>query len=122
MLKEEQSNYFFPLLKSADILSCLSDLQIPCSHEDLVKPQPHRIMQILDNFLEILVGVNRETLLSSCPSFAVMEMFEYPELHNDSLALLTFYRKLYVAIIGASLLNFQLYVDAACVVPFFLTQ
>ncbi|KAJ3092285.1 kinetochore-associated Ndc80 complex subunit nuf2 [Quaeritorhiza haematococci] len=86
-------SYSFPTLKPPEIVNCMADLSIPFSEEDLVRPQPHRILGAYENLADILMGVTREQY--SQPSFAVMEILEYPDLHQESISLMAFYRQLY---------------------------
>ena len=89
-----QASYSFPLLRPSEILQCMSDLQIAFNEEDLAKPQSKRILNCYEAFTEIFMGVSRESFSSSVPNFAVMEMLDHPDLHNDSLSLMGFYRQL----------------------------
>ena len=86
--------YGAPVLKPKEIISCLACLQIPCTADDLKSPQPQRVMQMYESFLEILSGYSKENMAVNGPNFSVIEILEYPELHNESLVLLGFYRKL----------------------------
>lgn len=91
---EKREYYSFPDLKIPEIVQCMNDLQIPFSEDDIRKPSPARVVALLDTFLDMFMGISREQL--SQPNFTVMEMLEYPDLHQDSLALMAFYRQVYV--------------------------
>ncbi|KAJ3038898.1 kinetochore-associated Ndc80 complex subunit nuf2 [Rhizophlyctis rosea] len=84
----------FPLLNKTELLTCMADLQIPFSEEDYQKPTMLRVLQTYEAFADILMGVTREIILQQQPNFAVMQILEYPDLHNDSIALMSFYRQL----------------------------
>jgi hypothetical protein len=82
----------FPTLSPQDLLHCMQDLSIPCTQEDILKPTPARVWPIYEQFLEHLLGVAPDMSLSH---FSIMEILENPSLHQESLALMNFYRKLY---------------------------
>lgn len=86
--------YSFPILRNAEILQCLADLQIPFTEEDLTKPTPQRIMQLYETFTDFLMGVTREQF--SQPSFNVLQTLEYPDLHMEAISALGFYKQLWV--------------------------
>jgi kinetochore protein Nuf2 len=87
-----QKSHIFPNLPISDILPCLRDLQIPCTDEDLKKPTPVRVLAMYEQLTELLVSIPRDD--SAFPSFAAMEILEHPNLHNDSMAMMGFYRHL----------------------------
>ena len=51
-----------------------------------------QIKNIYAFFVDILMGITREELQQ--PSFAVMEMLQFPELHEESIAELAFHKHL----------------------------
>ncbi|KAJ3306519.1 kinetochore-associated Ndc80 complex subunit nuf2, partial [Blyttiomyces sp. JEL0837] len=81
------------MLKPSELVSCILELHIQVTPEDLERPQPTRIMAIFEAFTDILMGISRDQF--SQPNFATMEMLEYPDLHQDSICLMAFYRQLY---------------------------
>lgn len=86
--------YSFPELRSAEILQCLEDLRIPVGEADLVKPSGTVVQRIYEAFADIFMGAVREPVSAQLSKLAVSEMLEYPEIHNDSVGLITFYRTL----------------------------
>ena len=82
----------FPILKMNDILQCMDDLNIPLNEQDITKPNPQQLQKIYESFLEIFKGVPKERF--SQPRFELLDMLEYPELHNNSLTLIAFYKTL----------------------------
>ncbi|KAJ3095966.1 kinetochore-associated Ndc80 complex subunit nuf2 [Phlyctochytrium planicorne] len=100
------ASYSFPNLKPSEILTCMSDLQIPFSIEDLEKPSTQRILTIFESFTSILMGVSREQFAQ--PNFAAMEILEYPDLHQESIVLMGFYRQLARLIMNAGFPDFSI--------------
>lgn len=95
MLRNQQQQrqlYSFPELKSGEILQCMEDLRIPLGEQELSKPGPAVVQRILEAFADIFMGIPREQFAAAQPSFGVMEMLEYPDLHMDSIGLISFYR------------------------------
>ena len=96
----------FPDLPTSDILECLQSLQISCSQDDLVHPTTIKLWPIYESFLELLVGENASKLVDPFSSdqlgaanmgpanqFQILEILEHPGLHQESLTLMSFYRK-----------------------------
>ncbi|GAO46849.1 Nuf2-domain-containing protein [Saitoella complicata NRRL Y-17804] len=85
------SSYLFPDLSAAEILTCMSELSIPFTEDDLNKPSPQRMQMVYETFADILMGVTRENLDSSLQSSSDMDFFE---IHSGSLGLMVFHQKL----------------------------
>ncbi|RKO89731.1 kinetochore protein Nuf2, partial [Blyttiomyces helicus] len=94
--------YSFPSLKVSEILQCMSDLQIPFTEADLMQPTMQRVVPIYEAFLEIFVGVGRE----SQPSFAALEILEFPDLHQEAISILGFQRQLRKLMCGVGMEDF----------------
>lgn len=82
----------FPLLKISTIIKCINEMHIPIAEEDITKPSSARIMTIYDSITDILMGCTRQQFEQ--PSFAVMQILEQPDLHQESLSLMAYYRQL----------------------------
>jgi len=100
--------YSFPELKSSEILQCMEDLRIPLSDQELNKPNPMIVQRILENFADIFMGIPKEQFGNVQPSFGVMEMLEYPDLHMDSISLITFYRTILRLMLEVGVEDFSL--------------
>ena len=87
--------YSFPELRSPEILQCLEDLRLPLTESDLAKPSPLVVQRIYEAFAEIFMGSeagfngNNSELLGR---LAAGEIIQYPELHGESVNLVSFYR------------------------------
>lgn len=94
--REAKPVYSFPELRSAEILQCLEDLRIPVADSDLGKPSPAVAQRIYEAFAEIFLGPaalpQRGSPKELLAGLEVAEVVEYPELHVESVGLVTFYR------------------------------
>mmetsp|Transcript_12155 Transcript_12155/g.37045 ORF Transcript_12155/g.37045 Transcript_12155/m.37045 type:complete len:455 (-) Transcript_12155:122-1486(-) len=82
--------YSFPILSPEEIIQCLSELQIPFSEEQLRKPTGDGVRSVFEQFLELVVGSSREEL--NQPVFGAADVLSYPELHEESISVLSFHR------------------------------
>jgi kinetochore protein Nuf2 len=90
----KKPHYSFPILDDNDILLCLRELQMNVQETDLVNPTPQAVHSIYCHFLDILMNVTRDDLVQ--PQFT--STLEYPELHEDSIPMVTFLRSWYAAL------------------------
>ena len=89
-MDKKKSKYMFYELPMAEILQIMEDLRFPILETDISKPSAPQVQRVYEFFLDIFTGVSKESY--SQPPLAVLEMLEYPELHLDSLGLVSFYR------------------------------
>ncbi|KAJ3111653.1 kinetochore-associated Ndc80 complex subunit nuf2 [Phlyctochytrium bullatum] len=75
------------------------------SMEDLEKPSTARVLAILEQFTEILMGVTRDQY--SQLNFSAMEILEFPDLHQESIVLMAFYRQLARLVIEVGIPDFN---------------
>lgn len=80
----------FPELPIKVIVQVFEEMRIPMTEADITKPSPGQVQRVYETLLEMFTGTGKESY--SQPSFSVMEMVEYPELHYESISLITFYR------------------------------
>eukprot|EP00808_Paulinella_micropora_P024764 g871.t1 len=73
----------FPLLKPKDILGCLKQLEIPLTLAELKEPSPKKMQEVYEKFMDYLMGISKEELRQ--PQFQALHVFEFPELHENSL-------------------------------------
>lgn len=98
--------YSFPLLKTPDILQCMSDLQIPFTADDLLRPTLQCMLAVYDAFADMLMGVTREDY--SQPSYAALEFLTHPEIYSESLALMGFFKHLHKLMMEVGIQDFNL--------------
>jgi hypothetical protein len=51
------------VLKPVEISSVTTELGIPCTEDDIIKPVPQRVQQLMEAFAEVLMGVTRDDWL-----------------------------------------------------------
>ncbi|MCJ1382276.1 kinetochore-associated Ndc80 complex subunit nuf2 [Xylographa soralifera] len=59
--KQDDSDAFMRL-SDLEIAGCISDIGVPFSREDLLKPQPQQIQKVFEWFAELLMNITRETV------------------------------------------------------------
>ncbi|KAI9355939.1 Nuf2 family-domain-containing protein [Zopfochytrium polystomum] len=84
--------FSFPLLKPSEVLACLQELGLQVSMEDLERPNAVRMTTVYESFTDTLMGLSREQFAQ--PSYAALEVLDYPDLHMETLALMGFFRQL----------------------------
>lgn len=89
--REQRPVYSFPELRNAEIFQCLEDLRIPITEADLARPTPAVAQRIYESFAEIFFG----GAITTANTPAVAEILEYPELHVESIGLISFFRSMY---------------------------
>ncbi|KAJ3243486.1 kinetochore-associated Ndc80 complex subunit nuf2 [Chytriomyces hyalinus] len=102
----QQHHYSFPMLKPSEIVTCMSDLHIHVSLEDLERPTPSRMAAVFDAFTSTFMGVSRDSC--AVPSFHVVDMLEHPDLHQDDVALMAFYRQLFKLVTEVGIHDFSI--------------
>ncbi|KAJ3344240.1 kinetochore-associated Ndc80 complex subunit nuf2 [Gonapodya sp. JEL0774] len=92
-----QVHLSFPVLKTPDVLHCLSDLGLSCSDDDLKNPTPLGVQRIYEQLLGYLLGAAARDFFPGSagqPAFQVLQHLDNPELHMDALQALVFYKQL----------------------------
>ncbi len=84
--------YPFPLMKIAEIVKCMEYMNVSISDQDISKPNPVKIQKVYEGVLEIFKGVPRDQFQK--PNHDILDMLEYPDLHINSLPLISFYKTL----------------------------
>ena len=92
-----QTQYIFPILKTAEILSCCAEVEVELTKAELTEPQRHRerVRKVLSQFLDLCFGISEEELAKQLLSpEELKEQVEFPELHEDHLMDVVFFREL----------------------------
>lgn len=89
--REQRPVYSFPELRNNEILQCLDDLRIQVNEADLSRPTPSAVQRIYEVFAEIFLG---GAISAPNTPAAVAEILEYPELHVESIGLISFFRSM----------------------------
>lgn len=82
--------YSFPLLKASEIYSVLRNMQITVNDPDIRKYEPPLIRRIFEVFIEKIMGITKEEM--GQPAFSGLRALDFPELHEESIPELTFFR------------------------------
>ncbi|KAI8622594.1 Nuf2 family-domain-containing protein [Chytriomyces sp. MP71] len=98
--------YSFPILKPSEIVACMSDLHIPLTLEDLERPTPARMAAVFEAFTDMFMGVSRDHFAT--PNFAVVDLLEHPDLHQEDVALMGFYRQLFKLVTEVGISDFSI--------------
>ncbi|KAF8060492.1 kpr-2 [Scenedesmus sp. PABB004] len=86
------AQYSFPILENDELLPCMEEMELAITAAQLAKPTADVVGPLFESVLISLTGVTREEL--NQPLFAAIDAFEYPELHDESIAARNFYRHL----------------------------
>lgn len=82
--------YSFPLLKPSEIFACVREMRIPVEADEIRACEPAAVRRVLEVFLESVVGLTREDMTQ--PKFSGLGALSYPEIHQESIPELTFFR------------------------------
>eukprot|EP00934_Nitzschia_sp_Nitz4_P003114 Nitzschia sp. Nitz4//scaffold125_size66327//42069//43472//NITZ4_006134-RA/size66327-processed-gene-0.31-mRNA-1//-1//CDS//3329534622//3104//frame0 len=94
------TQFIFPVLKNAEILTCCSELEIELSKAELTEPHRHKehIRKVFWQLLDICFGITEEDLAKRIPSVqdeSVQTLSPFPDLHDASPLLdVLFFREL----------------------------
>ncbi|PNW87955.1 hypothetical protein CHLRE_01g008450v5 [Chlamydomonas reinhardtii] len=87
------SSFSFPTnLSTEEIQQCLADLQIYLDINQLTKPTYEGVRPYFEQAVIALAGISREELMQ--PKFSALSVFEFPELHDESIPTTNFFRHL----------------------------
>ena len=89
-MAKEQRSFSFPLLKPAEVLSCMSELQIPLSEEELKGASAEVVHRVFETVVDICMGVTKDEL--DQPAAAGLQALEFGQLHDESIPQLSFFR------------------------------
>jgi kinetochore protein Nuf2 len=78
--------------KNAEIVAMVNHLSIPFTVEDITKPNPNSIRHVYEMFVELLMGISKEDLQQ--PHFAGVGHLNHPELFEEAIPEVAFYRAL----------------------------
>uniref|UniRef100_A0A383VHS0 Uncharacterized protein n=1 Tax=Tetradesmus obliquus TaxID=3088 RepID=A0A383VHS0_TETOB len=86
------AQYSFPILENDELLPCMEEMELPITAAQMAKPTYDVVGPLFESVLISLTGITREEL--NQPLFAAIDAFEYPELHDESIAARNFFRHL----------------------------
>eukprot|EP00741_Cyanophora_paradoxa_P003448 tig00000704_g3349.t1 len=95
------THYSFPILRPVELIQCFRELNFEGVPDDLIqKPTPESVKPLYEYFIEYLTGSRRDEYQQA--QFAGLDCFEFPELHEESVGEIGFWRALakLMAVVG----------------------
>mmetsp|Transcript_71597 Transcript_71597/g.108136 ORF Transcript_71597/g.108136 Transcript_71597/m.108136 type:complete len:467 (+) Transcript_71597:59-1459(+) len=88
-----QTQFIFPLLKTGEIVQCMSELDIELTKAEMMEPQRHKekVRNVFWQLLQICCGITEEDFATKKVN---TEGLAYPELHEDGFSDVLFFREL----------------------------
>ncbi|OQR99123.1 kinetochore protein NUF2 [Thraustotheca clavata] len=86
----ERKNYSFPIVKMSDLFTYLHEMKINFSEDDIRNCDPAAVRRLMEEFIHILMDMKKEDI--NQPDLAGLSMLEYPQLYDDSIPEITYYR------------------------------
>ncbi|KAG0254730.1 kinetochore-associated Ndc80 complex subunit nuf2 [Actinomortierella ambigua] len=80
--------FHFPMLKSQAILSCMKDVEVPFTEEELARPNATKMQIVYEAMLDIAVGSAREDLFLQ--DVEAMGLVAYPDIVVDAVRFYVF--------------------------------
>ena len=127
------TSFSFPLLPPSEIAACLEEMGLPFPEASLAKPEAEAVTKLFEALVMSQVGVTRRvrggrarreagaarraerrvaTLLHrdelQQPVFAALDALTFPELHEESVGVVTFTRHLYRLMRTAGVADFSM--------------
>lgn len=103
-----EGTYSWPELSAKDIVLCLGPI-LKMVEADLQKPTPERLRQLYSSLVDMLTGITKEELEQ--PDVHVSGEMDYPEMHNESIPELAFYRALHSLMRAVGVADFSIKYD-----------
>lgn len=88
----EEKKFSFPMLKYQDIEDCLAEMDVRVTREQLQNPTSQVCKDIMELFVQKLVGVQREDLRQV--DFGALDVLRFPEVHEQSIVEATLTRSM----------------------------
>ncbi|KAF8934003.1 kinetochore-associated Ndc80 complex subunit nuf2 [Dissophora ornata] len=80
--------YHFPLLKLEAIVSCLKDVEVSSTEDELARPTPQKMLLVYETFLDIVTGKLRDDCILD--DIQSMDITAYPEFLIDGVRFYVF--------------------------------
>ena len=82
--------YSFPMLKPREIVEILGELGIAMTEEELSNPAGWKVKTIYEQVIELRLNLRREDMAQH--AFDAVDHLEFPELHEESVPTLAFFK------------------------------
>ncbi|KAF9328541.1 Nuf2 family-domain-containing protein [Linnemannia elongata] len=87
-----QETYHFPPLKPQAIVSCMADVQVPCTEDDLARPTPQKVMVVYEAFMDVATGCVRDDCYLD--DIQEMKIVQHPDFVVDGVRFYIFLQQL----------------------------
>ncbi|KAG0272095.1 kinetochore-associated Ndc80 complex subunit nuf2 [Linnemannia exigua] len=84
--------YLFPILKPQAIVSCMSDVQVPCTEDDLARPTPQKMLVVYEAFMDVAMGYAKDDCYLD--DIQEMKVVSHPEFVVDGVRFYVFLQQL----------------------------
>jgi kinetochore protein Nuf2 len=100
------TQFIFPVLKSAEVLQCMTELGIEVSKIELTEPHRHKekVRKVFWQLLDICCGITEEDLQKESPS---TDHLPHPDIHDDFTDMF-FFRELRKCLATCGIYDFSL--------------
>lgn len=86
--------YSYPLLKVNEIINCLKAMQLNISQDELRNPNGVQIKKVFEVFMEMILMMDKDEMAQA--SFSGLNVLQYPELYEESIPEMTYFKGVYV--------------------------
>ena len=105
--------YPFPILTEDEIQDCMQDLEMDgCTVEKITKPKPAFVKAVYECLAEYCMNVTREQMnQADFASLEAMELVQNPELHEQSIPRVTYFRHMTKLMSASQIQDFSMLED-----------
>jgi len=89
--RQGKKQYSFPILKRKVIVSCMKELGINITDNDIKSPHEEKCKVIYASILEKLMGIN---VMNKQIPFNRLDIFQFPQLHESSIISVRLFREM----------------------------
>ena len=109
----KKTSYPFPILTVEEVQACMKDLEMEgCTVEKLSKPKPDFVKAVYECLAEYCMLVTREQMnQADFTSLEAMELVSYPELHEQSIPKVIYFRHMTRLMVASQINDFSMLDD-----------
>ncbi|KDO35503.1 hypothetical protein SPRG_00350 [Saprolegnia parasitica CBS 223.65] len=89
-MSQPASTYSFPVLKMSDLFLHLKGMNITFVEDDIRNCEPSAVRRVIEDFILVIMGIGKDELCQ--PALSGLSALEYPQLHEDSIPEIAYYR------------------------------
>lgn len=79
-----QETYHFPILEPQAIVSCMSDVQVACTEDDLARPTPQKMLVVYEAFMDVATGSPKDDIYLD--DIQEMKIVSHPVCPSEAMA------------------------------------